>query len=122
MVKFLISETYGKLPVRLSYYAIKMFQLETGKSLEHIEFQEFEILLYYALQKGFQKTKKQFGFTNDQGEFIQFTKENIGDVADEVFTDFVKMIPEFFKKENSTPTAEETVSEIETEKKELPTE
>jgi hypothetical protein len=88
MVKYL--KINGKdHPIRVSYYALKMLKEKTGKSLENMEstdFETYEILLYYALERGAKKMGIPFEFQMDQME----------DVMDEVFFEFMKLIPEFF--------------------------
>ncbi|MFP4047478.1 MAG: hypothetical protein ACLFT4_06930 [Bacteroidales bacterium] len=100
MIKYLKTETYGDLPVRISYYAMKKYQEETGKSLM-TQFQngfsdmmsgELEYLLFYSLRRGFQVDKKEF----------KFEMKDMEDILDESFFEFIKLIPEFF------PQAEET--------------
>lgn len=98
MIKYLKTESFGNLPVRISYYAMKKYQADTGKSLMN-QFQsgftdmmsgELEYLLFYALKKGYQVEKRQF----------EFTMQDMEDILDETFFDFIKLIPEFFPKEN----------------------
>jgi hypothetical protein len=88
MVKFL--KINGKdHPVRISYYALKMLKEKTGKSLEQMsdtDFETYEVLLYFSLEKGAQK----------QGIPFTFTMEDMEDVMDQVFFDFMRMVPEFF--------------------------
>lgn len=99
MVRYLETESYGKLPVRVSYFAMKKYQMETGKSLME-QFQngfsdmmagELEYLLFYALRRGFQVEKRE--------EEFKFTMEDMELVLDETFFDFIKIIPDFFPKE-----------------------
>ncbi len=92
MYKFL--EYKGaKLPVRTSYYALKMFKEETGRTLEEayaskegLTFEDYECLLYYSLKKGANEADQPFTIEKDQVE----------DIMDKVFFEFVTMIPDFF--------------------------
>lgn len=78
-----------QLPIRVSYYAMKMFKETTGKSLtdfKSLEFSDYEKLLFYALKQGHKVTDKVFSFT----------MEDMEDLMDVVFMDFVQAIPKFF--------------------------
>lgn len=82
--------TYKKkrLPVKLGYYALKMLQKENGASMESIQedFSLYEPLLYYSLEKGHKIAKKEFTLTKDDME----------DVLEECFFEFIGLIPNFF--------------------------
>ena len=94
MIKYL-ETSQGKLPVRISYYALKKFQEETGTSflkggntgLSDLSFGDMELLLFYSLEKGYKF----------EGTPMPYTKDQMEDLMDEVFFDFMKLIPEFFK-------------------------
>ncbi len=76
-------------PIRISYYALKMLQIKTGKSItdpSKVEYDAYEDLLFYSLKKGHEKAEVPFTLKRAEME----------DFMDEVFFDFVKMIPEFF--------------------------
>ena len=99
-----------KYPVRISYFALKMLKAESGLSLENIagqdDFSAYETLLFYSLMQGAKIT----------GEPFEFKREDMEMVMDEVFFDFIKLIPLFFptnaavekgggeKKKNPRPT------------------
>ena len=88
MVKFL-KINGADHPVRISYYALKMLKEKTGKALSKIaddDFESYETLLFYSLKKGAQATG---------GEFT-FKETDMEDVMDEVFMDFMALIPLFF--------------------------
>lgn len=61
-----------KWPVRVSYYALKQYQLETGKGIESIdeELSNLEILLHYALVAGCNKENKEFTLKREDMEFF----------------------------------------------------
>ncbi len=93
MIKYI---TYKKqeLPVRISFYALKMVKEETDKSLlsgKEIENDELlevlEPLLFYGLKAGHEAEDKDFNIEREKVDFI--LDANLGK--------FVKMLPEFFK-------------------------
>lgn len=106
MVKYL-EVNKEKLPIRISYSALKKFQEETGKSLmggeglKDIFTGELEVLLFYGLQSGFKIEQKVFPFKKDQME----------DILDVTLFEFIKLIPEFFPKDDA-PKKPETVSSL----------
>lgn len=59
-------------PVRVSYYALKQYQTETGKSIDTIDenISNLEILLHYALVAGCKAEDKPFTFKREDMEFI----------------------------------------------------
>lgn len=94
MIKYL-ETTKGKLPVRISYFALKKYQEKTGKSaissdgaLSNMLSGDLEYLLYFALKKGHQSVEEDF----------KLEMKDMEDLMDEVFFDFIKLIPEFFPK------------------------
>lgn len=99
MVKYLKTQEFGDLPICLSYSALKHFQEKTGKSLmeqgalQNIFGGEIEELLYFALESGFKKEKKDFNIKREQME----------EILDDCLFDFVRLIPEFFPKEEEKP-------------------
>jgi len=88
MVEF-ISYQKKKYPIKLGYYVLKMLKAETGKNFEEIGAQDFEIyetLLFYSLKQGAKVQEVDFTFTKDDMEQI----------LDECFFEFVELIPKFF--------------------------
>jgi len=77
-----------KYPVKLGYYALMMLQKEHGVSMEGIEgdISLYEPLLFYALQRGAKVTKQEF----------TLTKDDMVDVLEDCFFQFVSLIPKFF--------------------------
>lgn len=79
-----------KHPVRISYFALKMLKAEAGVSLENIakqdDFSAYETLLFYSLMQGAKVTEQEF----------TIKREDIEMIMDEVFFDFIKLIPIFF--------------------------
>lgn len=61
-----------KWPVRVSYYALKQYQNETGKGIETLEdnIANLEILLYYSLIAGCKAEDKECTLTRDDMEFV----------------------------------------------------
>jgi hypothetical protein len=86
-------------PIRVSYYALKMLKEELGRGLlptdDGTDYAAYECLLFYALKKGHQKVTPEVDFP--------FTKDQMEDVMDEVYFDFMKIVPEFFSDETLEP-------------------
>lgn len=93
MIKFIEFEK-EKHPIRVSYFAMKMFKEDTGKSISDVDGEDdlemWELILYYSLMAGYRAMKKE----------MSFKKEDMVDVLDECFTDFIAMVPEFFQKQS----------------------
>lgn len=108
MVRFLVFTVPGSItpenlegilnqyPIRVSYYALKMLKEDLGRGLtltdDGTDYAAYETLLYYALKKGHQKVTPTEPFI--------FTKDMMEDIMDEVYTAFMKVVPEFFADEN----------------------
>ena len=106
MIKLLNTQSFGQLPVRLSYYALKMFQAETGRSFmfgnsDELKFEDFEILLFYSVEKGCKANGRPFTHVGTNGQEVPFTRDDMVDVLDECLMDFISMIPEFFPKKKT---------------------
>jgi hypothetical protein len=89
MVKFLKYKGQD-IPIRVSYYALKMLKEKLGKSLMDItddDFDAWEVLLFYSLESGYRGIDKPFPYKE---------QKDIMDVADEVFFDFMEILPQFF--------------------------
>ena len=67
-----ISYKGEKLPLRISYYAIKMFQQETGKEIEELEsdISLLEVLLWHGLVAGHKVENKPLTLKKEDMEFI----------------------------------------------------
>jgi len=87
MVKY-INYDGKKYPVKIGYRVLKNLQKD-GIELDHAkdDLSVYESLLYYALQAG----------AKAGGEECSLQKEDMEDVLDEVFFEFVGMIPDFFQ-------------------------
>lgn len=85
-----------KLPLRISYYAIKHFQDETGKNLELIDSEMglIEVLLWHALVSGHKADNKELKVTRDEMEFI----------LDDSLDEFNRIILSFFPPATETST------------------
>ena len=77
-----------KLPVKLGYHALKMLQKEHGVTMDAVsrDLSYYEPLLYYSLEQGHKIAKKEFSFTI----------EDMPEVLEECFFEFVALIPKFF--------------------------
>jgi hypothetical protein len=77
-----------KFPVRISYYCIKKFQEETGKSIEELDkdISLLEVLLYHGLVAG------------AKAENVPMTlkKEDMEFVLDESMNEFNEILMSFF--------------------------
>ena len=80
-------ETY---PVRVSYYALKQYQVETGKGIETIDddLGNLEILLFHALVAGSKAENKELHLRKEDMEFfldeclVEFNQILIGSFPD----------------------------------------
>ena len=77
-----------KLPIKLGYYTLKMMQQEHNANLQQIEanFALYEPLLFYSLQQGHKVVGKEFKYGMD----------DMVDILDDCFFQFVELIPKFF--------------------------
>lgn len=80
-------------PIRLSYLVIKMISTDGGRDLTKVDTENFapaemEKMLFWGLKSG----------ANAMNTTFDFTMEQMVDVLDECFLDFVALIPMFFKK------------------------
>lgn len=90
MVEF-ITFKKEKYPIRLSYRAIKALKAHDGFdvvafSKGDFDFGILEVLLWQGLVSGHKSEEKELTLSQDQME----------DVLDECWTDFIKLIPKFF--------------------------
>lgn len=107
MIKYLKTEEFGDLPVRIGYSALKRYKEKTDKSLmdkdglDNMMSGDLEYLLFYSLQSGFRATKQKMELEFSDMEFV----------LDECMFDFVKMIPAFFPKDDSKKKEDKTIEE-----------
>jgi hypothetical protein len=98
MIRFITFEEQD-YPVRVSYYALKMLKEELGRGLnptdDGTDYDAYECLLFYALKKGHQKVTPNMEFP--------FKREQMEDVMDECYFEFMKIVPEFFSDETVEP-------------------
>jgi len=96
-----------KLPIRVSYYALKMLKEELGRSLtkddDGTDYAAYECLLYWSLKKGHEKLYPTIPFP--------FTREQSEDLMDEVYFEFMKIVPEFLSDEVAEPKKKGTTGE-----------
>jgi len=73
-----------KWPVRISYMALKRYQMETGKSIETLEedLTNFEILLHFALQAGCKAMDKE----------CPFERKDMEEILDESLQEFTQIM------------------------------
>lgn len=79
-----------EIPIRISYYALKMLKEKLGKSLQDIandDFEAFEILIFYSIESGYRFLDQKFPY--------EFEKDAVN-LTDVLFFEFLKIIPEFF--------------------------
>lgn len=98
MIKYLETETFGKLPIRIQYSALKKFEEATGKSLmmdpevlKNMQMKELEVLLFYSIKSGYRAINEE----------CKLTQEQMEDILDEdggVFYQFLTSIPDFMQK------------------------
>lgn len=83
-----------KHPIRISYYALKQFQLETGKSIEALDedMANIEILLWYGLIAG----------SKAEGKELTLEREDMEFLLDEKIHDVNKIIIESFPLESDS--------------------
>ena len=84
-----------KYPIRISYYALKMVQVKTGKTISDpskVEYDAYEDLLFFSLKKGHEKADEPF----------TLKRADMEDFMDEVFFEFIDLIPLFFSKEDKS--------------------
>ena len=76
-----------KYPVRVSYKALKGYKKKVGKNFDgDTNFDDLEVLLYFALKVGAEYEGIDFNFKENEME----------DVLDECFIPFQRLIPKFF--------------------------
>jgi len=77
-------------PLRVSYYALKQYQAETGKGIEAIdeEFSNLEILLHYGLVAG----------AKAEGTEMDLKREDMEFFLDECLSDFNEILLNSFEK------------------------
>jgi hypothetical protein len=107
MVKYLEYKK-DKLPVRLSYRALKALKgkdlgklVTGGDSGAVLDDELFEDLLWAGLRSGHAYEEKE----------LKLKREDMEDVLDNCFFEFVQIIPLFFAKEKSTPEVEKKGNE-----------
>ncbi len=85
-----------ELPVRISYYVLKMFKKEKGVSISDLsqkdtDVEVYESLLYYGLVSGHKADKIPLP--------KEVCPENMEDILDECFMEFMALMPKFFPDE-----------------------
>lgn len=91
----LINYSGSQYPVRISYLAIKKFQMETGKDLSELDedFSYLETLLWYGLIAGHQAEGKQLTLKREEMELV----------LDESMDDFNKILMTSFPLPTDSP-------------------
>lgn len=86
-------------PVRVSYYALKQYQVETGKSIDTLDedMTNLEILLYHSLVAGAKAEGTEFPIKRDEMEFM----------LDECLSDFNQILLGSFQ---NTPASNKGIS------------
>lgn len=82
-----------KLPILISYRALKTFKSLTGKDIKDIkdDYTLSEPLLFLGLQSGFKYEDKPFNYKIEDMEYL----------LDECFEEFTDILPIFFPQEES---------------------
>lgn len=101
MIKYLkyqpnVKKSEILLPVRISYLPLKRMKEELGRDFDEQEgtdHEAYECLLFHSLVQGFKKV----------GESMPFKKEEMEEVMDEVFAEFMTLTPEFMTDEVVDP-------------------
>jgi len=78
-----------KYPIKLGYYALKMFKADAGTNIEAIkedDYEAYETLLFYSMKQGAKRQNTEF----------TFKKEDMEDILDDCFFEFIQLIPQFF--------------------------
>ncbi len=81
-----------KYPVRIAYRALNGFKKDTGINFEDMadgnmeDFSYLEPLLFHSMVSGCKAEDME----------MPFTKEDMPDLLDEIMSDFLNLIPEFF--------------------------
>ena len=93
MTKVIKTETYQDIPVRMAISVVKRFHNKTGVNLlagqkfSELTVDHFEMLFLYCAEKGAKVEKVT----------CKVNEENLEDVFDEAFPQFLQLMPEFFK-------------------------
>jgi len=90
MIKYL--EIQGEdRPIRISYIGLKKLKAKLGRSIsptdDGTDYEAYEALLFFSLEKGHEIEKKEMPFKWEEREALM----------DEVFMDFLELVPEFFE-------------------------
>ena len=89
MIEF-ITYKEKKYPIRISYMAIMGLKEDTGKGMEDMgegmDKATIESLAYHSLKSG----------AKAQGNEMPFKKEDIEDILEDCFMEFISLIPLFF--------------------------
>jgi hypothetical protein len=100
-----------KYPVRLSYRVFKGMKKDIGEvdfnKLKSLDSEVVETMLWHGLQSG----------AKHDGIELPFKKEDMEDVLDDCFFEFIKLIPKFFPKAkvgNENPNLEKEEEEVTT--------
>ena len=93
MVKYLSikdGKKTKKLPIRISYYMLKKLKEKHNVDFDQIgedmSFDVYESMLFYALEKGHKV----------DGQEFTYKIEDMEELMDQVFFEFINMIPQFF--------------------------
>lgn len=98
--------TVQKLPIRVGYFALRMMQQELKRDINTengIDYEGYETLLYFALLKGHEKM-------HGKAVPFAFKKEDMADLMDDVFAEFMEIVPAFLGDQNTKVEAELTAS------------
>jgi hypothetical protein len=104
MVKFLDYKG-TEIPVRVSYYALKKMKQVLGRSVslvDNTDYEAYEELLFHSITKG----------CLEEGVPMPFVREDMEDVMDAVYFDFIAIIPLFFQTKEQMKKAKEEAEKL----------
>jgi hypothetical protein len=93
-----------KLPVRPAYKTMKLMKEKSGLIIglddDGTNYDAYETLLFYALQVGYKW---------EEGKDSPWKQEDMVDIMDQCFNEFMGMLPEFFGEKEDPNTAKKIV-------------
>ncbi len=103
MIKY-ITYQKKKYPVRLAYRALKMFELDTGVTSDELstgkgKIEYYETLLFHGLVSGQRAI--------DKKKEMPFEKDEMIDILDECWLEFLAMFKDFFPEDDKEEGATE---------------
>ena len=98
MVRYIKSDKYGDIPLRLTISGVKRFEFKTGKkifsgqsNINELTLDDMEKLFLVSWQKGCRADEIPFP------QKVQDDPEELEDVFDDVYAEFFKILPQLFQ-------------------------